>query len=138
MHFVLFVRACVEVDRRRKDRRTQQVILAMIASGQAPAGLAFPAYDQAYTWSHAEGSARKSSHTAPPLSEMESTVTPVEMNADRDARELVAESAHREEMEVNTTYPKEIPMAPEDAGMSEKVLIDDNIRKARAHHRTWT
>ncbi|KAI5920305.1 hypothetical protein F4810DRAFT_440499 [Camillea tinctor] len=36
LHFILFVRACVEVDRRKKDRRVQALILAMQKQGQNP------------------------------------------------------------------------------------------------------
>ncbi|KAI8624378.1 hypothetical protein F5Y19DRAFT_320027 [Xylariaceae sp. FL1651] len=36
LRFVFFVRACVEVDRRKKDRRIQQLVLAIQKQGQNP------------------------------------------------------------------------------------------------------
>ncbi|KAH8203146.1 hypothetical protein TruAng_002667 [Truncatella angustata] len=106
LHFTLFVRACVEVHRRRKDRRIQQLVMAMIASGQSPA-------------EHLS-SALKAGTAAIPLSDVEANRTP---------KETVTRKTYREEPEGSMSCQKEMPLAPEDLGMNEKVLLDDIIRQ---------
>ncbi|KAH6647372.1 hypothetical protein BKA67DRAFT_577257 [Truncatella angustata] len=108
LHFTLFVRACVEVHRRRKDRRIQQLVMAMIASGQSPA-------------EHLS-SALKAGTAAIPLSDVEANRTP---------KETVTRKTYREEPEGSMSCQKEMPLAPEDLGMNEKVLLDDIIRQVR-------
>ncbi|KAI0003561.1 hypothetical protein F4779DRAFT_621758 [Xylariaceae sp. FL0662B] len=44
LHFVLFIRACVEVDRKRKDRRMQQLILAVQRQNQHSPTQAYSAH----------------------------------------------------------------------------------------------
>lgn len=44
LQFVLFVRACVEVDRRKKDRRIQKLVLALQRRGRDPSELPLSTY----------------------------------------------------------------------------------------------
>jgi hypothetical protein len=44
LQFVLFVRACVEVDRRKKDRRIQKLVMALQRRGRDPSELPLSTY----------------------------------------------------------------------------------------------
>ncbi|KAI0445478.1 hypothetical protein F4803DRAFT_548202 [Xylaria telfairii] len=52
LRFVLFIRACVEVDRRKKDRRVQQLVLAIQKQGRNPQDIPLAAFKAAREQNH--------------------------------------------------------------------------------------
>ncbi|KAI0977115.1 hypothetical protein F4678DRAFT_3271 [Xylaria arbuscula] len=56
LRFVLFTRACVEVDRRKKDRRIQQLVFAIQNQGRNPQDVPLSAFKRARELDHASSS----------------------------------------------------------------------------------
>ncbi|KAJ3569272.1 hypothetical protein NPX13_g6136 [Xylaria arbuscula] len=57
LRFVLFVRACVEVDRRKKDRRVQQLVFAIQNQGRDPQEVPLAAFTKARELDHVSSAA---------------------------------------------------------------------------------
>ncbi|KAI1499727.1 hypothetical protein F5X99DRAFT_410771 [Biscogniauxia marginata] len=154
IHFILFVRACVEVDRRKKDRRVQELILAMQQHGQNPQGLAAPNFAQSYLQS-AASTLIASSSAHPTRSDPSVTtgaggggsngggtsngeerdfslkynhaVAPVP-ELQESAQRLEMDAAGRAtELPADSQYPDEMPVSPEDV-RNQKVLIGSFTR----------
>ncbi|KAI0909010.1 hypothetical protein F4823DRAFT_596270 [Ustulina deusta] len=56
LRFVFFVRACVEVDRRKKDRRVQQLVFAIQQQGRDPQDVPLSAFTKARELDHVSSS----------------------------------------------------------------------------------
>ncbi|KAK9773086.1 hypothetical protein AB5N19_05791 [Seiridium cardinale] len=124
LHFVLFVLACVEVDRRRKDRRIQQVIMAMIANGQTP--MAYSPYEHGAhpgDFSHKYGGGGV---------ELESSMLRAELNGTREQREQGADTTYPSRVVESMLRPNEMSVGPEEAGINHKVLLDGSSWQIRS------
>ncbi|KAI0598893.1 hypothetical protein F4775DRAFT_553518 [Biscogniauxia sp. FL1348] len=124
LHFVLFVRACVEVDRHKKDRRVQELILAMQKQGQKNHPLATLTEQQqqrrrqssSNSNSERDFSLKYNQALAPPVPELRGR------EEEEEEEEEPARSERPGELPVDAEFPGEMPVSPEEL-RNQKVLI---------------
>ncbi|KAI0814330.1 hypothetical protein GGR55DRAFT_700638 [Xylaria sp. FL0064] len=126
LRFVFFVRACVEVDRRKKDRRVQQLVFAIQRQGQNPQDVPLSTFQRARDLDHhsastmlkalSSNSNTSSSHSAASAS----TTAPPRPSSAPEERDF----AYKYNFTV-ATVPEllESGIHPEDA-RNQKVLIE--------------
>ncbi|KAI0552583.1 hypothetical protein F4679DRAFT_72954 [Xylaria curta] len=123
LRFIFFVRACIEVDRRKKDRRLQQLVFAIREQGRDPQDIPLEAFRAAREQNHVGPSTvlKAISHST-----MRSTSTPESSTAPQQQSRSSAEErdfAYKYNFPI-VTVPEllESGIHPEDA-RNQKVLI---------------
>ncbi|TRX93010.1 hypothetical protein FHL15_006148 [Xylaria flabelliformis] len=122
LRFIFFVRACIEVDRRKKDRRLQQLVFAIREQGRDPQDIPLAAFRAAREQNHVGPSTvlRAISHST-----RRSTDTPESLTAQQQSRTSAEERdfAYKYNFPI-VTVPEllESGIHPEDA-RNQKVLI---------------
>jgi hypothetical protein len=108
----------------------QELIIAMTQRGQNLRDYPLATLEQAAqsSWGLPDNDSRrdftmKYNHIAAPVPEMDSN---------RSTAEVDGESTQRD---AGITHAEELPVCPDDAGMNQKVLIDDVILESRARAR---
>ncbi|KAI1424365.1 hypothetical protein F5Y12DRAFT_452483 [Xylaria sp. FL1777] len=131
LRFVLFVRACVEVDRRKKDRRVQQLVFAIQKQGRDPQDVPLSTFKKARELDRVSSSAMlkalspsstaHSNTPSNPSSSMSSTATPQRPRSAPEERDF----AYKYNFPI-ATVPELLASGihPEDA-RNQKVLIGD-------------
>ncbi|KAI0420301.1 hypothetical protein F5X98DRAFT_372110 [Xylaria grammica] len=129
LRFVFFVRACVEVDRRKKDRRLQQLVFAIQEQGRDPQAVPLAAFKKARELDHVS-----SSTVLRALSRSTSTTATMDSAAARTSHSSTVPGTPRSSPEERDfAYKYNFPIAtvpellesgvhPEDA-RNQKVLI---------------
>ncbi|KAK5630960.1 hypothetical protein RRF57_006675 [Xylaria bambusicola] len=129
LRFILFVRACVEIDRRKRDRRVQQLVFAIQEQGRDPQNVPLAAFTRARELDHVSASQilkalSPSTMTQPTL---------VTSHSSASSSTVVASQPPRSPEERDFAYKYNFPIAtvpellengihPEDA-RNQKVLI---------------
>ncbi|KAI1637539.1 hypothetical protein F4809DRAFT_640404 [Biscogniauxia mediterranea] len=138
LHFVLFVRACVEVDRHKKDRRVQELILAMQKQGRNPRDFPLATFTQQHLQTSASSilvaaAAAAAATTTPSASERDFSLKyghalapPVPgllaSSSSSAAAAAAARSVTDARLPADAEFPGEMPVSPEEL-RNEKVLI---------------
>ncbi|KAI1485402.1 hypothetical protein F5X96DRAFT_660210 [Biscogniauxia mediterranea] len=140
LHFVLFVRACVEVDRHKKDRRVQELILAMQKQGRNPRDFPLLATFTQQHHHHHQTSAFSSTlvaaaaaatKTTPSASERDFSLkydhalgppVPGLLASSSSSAVAAARSVTDARLPADAEFPGEMPVSPEEL-RNEKVLI---------------
>ncbi|KAI0533743.1 hypothetical protein GGR58DRAFT_96291 [Xylaria digitata] len=126
LRFVFFVRACVEVDRRKKDRRLQELVFAIQEQGRDPQEIPLSTFRKARELDHVSSStvlkalSTSTSTRSATITSHSSTVTPETPRAAPEERDF----AHKYNFTI-ATVPEllESGIHPEDA-RNQKVLIE--------------
>ncbi|KAJ2999208.1 hypothetical protein NUW58_g63 [Xylaria curta] len=127
LRFVLFVRACVEVDRRKKDRRVQQLVFAIQKQGRNPQDIPLSAFKAVRAMDRTDPStvikalsnSANASMTEPTTHAAESSTKPQRSRSSAEERDF----AYKYNFPI-VTVPEllESGIHPEDA-RNQKVLI---------------
>ncbi|KAF2968604.1 hypothetical protein GQX73_g5001 [Xylaria multiplex] len=126
LRFVFFVRACVEVDRRKKDRRLQELVFAIQEQGRDPQEIPLSTFRKARELDHVSSStvlkalSTSTSTRSTTITSHSSTVAPETPRAAPEERDF----AHKYNFTI-ATVPEllESGIHPEDA-RNQKVLIE--------------